>query len=257
MAHRISETDLRVKWLIDGQEGVEKTFEKQRKDIADWTKKVDEAKAALAKLTMEGKAGTDAYKDQAKVLAQNEAALNKSKQGLESLYRQQKLTTMNMAELQRHIKVTNNELKYTDPGSDKWIKLSRELKATKDRLKELSDQSAATQGALGKLSKIRVGTIAVIHSVSSAVRGVSKAIGTIADFEQANANLSTIIGKNVDDIGMLTESAKQLGATTEYTASQVTFLQTELAKLGFKENGVVMLSKIEKMKAIHNLNRSV
>ena len=151
-----------------------------------------------------------------------------------------------MAELQRHIKVTNNELKYTDPGSDKWIKLSRELKATKDRLKELSDQSAATQGALGKLSKIRVGTIAVIHSVSSAVRGVSKAIGTIADFEQANANLSTIIGKNVDDIGMLTESAKQLGATTEYTASQVTFLQTELAKLGFKENGVVMLSKIEK-----------
>ena len=76
MAHRISETDLRVKWLIDGQEGVEKTFEKQRKDIADWTKKVDEAKAALAKLTMEGKAGTDAYKDQAKVLAQNEAAHN-------------------------------------------------------------------------------------------------------------------------------------------------------------------------------------
>ena len=59
------------------------------------------------------------------------------------------------------------------------------------------------------------------------------------DFEQANANLSTIIGKNVKDIEALTYSAMGLGRTTEYTASQVTLLQTELAKLGFKENSIM------------------
>ncbi|HBH09060.1 MAG TPA: phage tail tape measure protein, partial [Rikenellaceae bacterium] len=66
-----------------------------------------------------------------------------------------------------------------------------------------------------------------------------KAFQKIVDFEQANANLSTIIGKNVKDIEALTYSAMELGRTTEYTASQVTLLQTELAKLGFKENSIM------------------
>lgn len=110
MAHRISDTDLRVKWLLEGQEGVEKAFKKQEEDIAKWTKQVDAAKDALAKLAKEGKEETKEYENQTKVLNQNKAALEKSKQGLESLYRQQKLTTMNMAELRRHIKVANNEL---------------------------------------------------------------------------------------------------------------------------------------------------
>ena len=60
----------------------------------------------------------------------------------------------------------------------------------------------------------------------------------MADFEQANANLATILGKNVKDIEQLTESALNLGRTTEYTASQVTQLQTELAKLGFSEGQI-------------------
>ena len=85
--------------------------------------------------------------------------------------------------------------------------------------------------------------VAAFAAMAGAIRGISKAIGTIADFEQANANLSTIIGKSVKDIGVLTESAKQLGATTEYTASQVTFLQTELAKLGFKGSDILNMEE--------------
>ena len=110
-------------------------------------------------------------------------------------------------------------------------------------MKELQDQSKATGGALESLSKLKAGDVAAFAAMAGAIRGISKAIGTIADFEQANANLSTIIGKNVKDIGVLTESAKQLGATTEYTASQVTFLQTELAKLGFKGSDILNMEE--------------
>lgn len=150
---------------------------------------------------------------------------------------------MTMNELSKHIKLTKTALANAVPGTDNWKRLNQELKESKTRMKELQDQSKATGGALENLSKLKAGTVAAFAAMAGTIRGVSKAIGTIADFEQANANLSTIIGKNVDDIGMLTESAKQLGATTEYTASQVTFLQTELAKLGFKENDITNMQE--------------
>lgn len=150
---------------------------------------------------------------------------------------------MTMNELSKHIKLTKTALANAVPGTENWKRLNQELKESKTRMKELQDQSKATGGALENLSKLKAGTVAAFAAMAGTIRGVSKAIGTIADFEQANANLSTIIGKNVDDIGMLTESAKQLGATTEYTASQVTFLQTELAKLGFKENDITKMQE--------------
>lgn len=69
-----------------------------------------------------------------------------------------------------------------------------------------------------------------------AMVGILKsATKVIGEFEQANANLATILGKSRSEITDLTLSAKQLGNTTEWSASQVTALQTELAKLGFNE----------------------
>lgn len=119
---------------------------------------------------------------------------------------------MTMNELSKHIKLTKTALANAVPGTDNWKRLNQELKESKTRMKELQDQSKATGGALENLSKLKAGTVAAFAAMAGTIRGVSKAIGTIADFEQANANLSTIIGKNVGDIGMLTESAKQLGA---------------------------------------------
>lgn len=150
---------------------------------------------------------------------------------------------MTMNELQKHIKLTKTALANAVPGTENWKHLNNELRESRARMKELQDQSKATGGALQSLSKIKAGAVAALAAVSGAIRGAGKAIGTIADFEQANANLSTIIGKNINDIQGLTESAKKLGSTTEYTASQVTFLQTELAKLGFKEADILNMEE--------------
>ena len=74
-------------------------------------------------------------------------------------------------------------------------------------------------------------------------RYVTGSIKTLREFEQANADLSTILGTTRDGMKSLTESAKSLGRTTEYTASQVTELQTALAKLGFKEGQIMGMQK--------------
>lgn len=69
------------------------------------------------------------------------------------------------------------------------------------------------------------------------------AAGTIMSFEAANSTLAAILGKNKEDIAELTAAAERLGRDTMFTASQVTQLQTELSKLGFKQQPILDMQR--------------
>ena len=89
-------------------------------------------------------------------------------------------------------------------------------------------------------STIALGAVGIVSSfVGYLTNGVQK----LREFEQANADLATILGVSVKDMKALTDSALSLGRTTEYTASQVTQLQTELAKLGFGQGSIISMQK--------------
>lgn len=94
--------------------------------------------------------------------------------------------------------------------------------------------------ALQGFTTVLSGTVGLIMIFVRQLTGSAK---TLREFEQANANLSTILGVTRDDMQNLTRSALQLGRTTEYTARQVTELQTELAKLGFGEGSIIAMQK--------------
>lgn len=178
-----------------------------------------------------------------KEIADVKQSLKASNQELADVRKDMKLSEMSISELSVRIRQLKTEMRYLDPNTPQWKSLNAELGKTKSRMSELSNQAKATGGVLQKLSSIKMGVMAAFAAVAGAIRGVASAIGKIADFEQADANLSTIIGKNVNDIKRLTDSAMELGRTTEYTASQVTQLQTELAKLGYKEDSITQMQK--------------
>ena len=94
--------------------------------------------------------------------------------------------------------------------------------------------------ALQGFSTIALGTVGIILQFVNYLTGAYK---TMREFEQANANLSTILGVTRDKMKALTDSALSLGRSTEYTASQVTQLQTELAKLGFGQGSIIAMQK--------------
>ena len=96
------------------------------------------------------------------------------------------------------------------------------------------------QKALQGFSTVMFGTIGIIMSF---VRYLTSAAKTMREFEQANANLSTILGTTREEMKALTDSALSLGRTTEYTARQVVELQTELAKLGFGQGSIIAMQK--------------
>lgn len=102
-----------------------------------------------------------------------------------------------------------------------------------------SDLTLAAKG-LKALSTIGLGTVTMLISLTKYLTGAAR---TMRDFEQANADLSTILGVNVKDMEALTNTALSLGRSTEYTASQVTQLQTELAKLGFGQGSIISMQK--------------
>jgi TP901 family phage tail tape measure protein len=64
---------------------------------------------------------------------------------------------------------------------------------------------------------------------------ITDAIGIVTEFEKANSKLQAVLGASgtAGAMELMSNQAKELGASTAFTATEVAGLQTELAKLGF------------------------
>lgn len=69
-------------------------------------------------------------------------------------------------------------------------------------------------------------------------------IGIFADFEQANASLSSVMSSGTEvDFKILSNDAKRLGAITAKTATEVVGLQEAFARLGFERPEIVNMTE--------------
>ena len=143
-----------------------------------------------------------------------------------------------------------DELSRVDREGLKGKQLQKDINALTKEIKDAEYATQRYQRNVGNyksaLEGFRAGWVGLAAGVMLARRAfnvISKEYKVIADFEQANANLSTILGVNKNQMDALRESALELGRTTEYTASQVTSLQTELAKLGFTQEQIMNMQK--------------
>lgn len=82
-----------------------------------------------------------------------------------------------------------------------------------------------------------------VQALNKSMETFRDAFGTLVDFEKANSKLAAILQTNKEGIGDLTQAAELLGRKTVYTASNVTELQTELAKLGFAKDEILASEK--------------
>lgn len=120
-------------------------------------------------------------------------------------------------------------------------RLNATLAETNKRLDQIIAKSQKAGQGMGVTGKNLMRTWArfssTLWSVIGAIRLFTNTFGAavknIASFQQANANLATIMQVSRKEIETLTNDALMLGRTTEWTASQVTELQTALAKLGY------------------------
>lgn len=91
--------------------------------------------------------------------------------------------------------------------------------ATK-RLRELEGQSVRNEGAAARLNKSLKGMAAEFAAVTAATFGMQAIVSTLAGFEKSMAAVAAITRATDAELAALRDTAKQLGATTEFTASQ-------------------------------------
>ena len=113
-------------------------------------------------------------------------------------------------------------------GAKGMSSLSKGLMSAKDGVMRMIP-------ALGSLTAAfaATGIGAIVIAVVALGAAMLGAVKKGAEFGKALSNLKGISGAANDEIAALSQQAKDLGASTAFTATQVLKLQTELAKLGF------------------------
>lgn len=182
-------------------------------------KKLQELKKAQREQNKALKDGDDAYKKLSKSVRD---AKNQSKTLGAELLALEKSGQKNTKAYKDLAKQYEQVTRTAQQGDKQLKKLD---KTVGDNFRNVGNYEKATRG----LSKA-LGALGVAFGVSQVVRNVT---GIIADFDQAVTDLSAISGKTAEELEPLNKQAKELGATTQFSATQVTGLQIELAKLGF------------------------
>lgn len=247
MGKVVKEEDLRLNIIVNGNDTRKKIGELTR-SVQDLNTENKKLEAERKKLRDAGQKDSQQYKDLTAKIEANKVTMKGYQQQINSLRSSMKVSEMTMGELQQRAKQLNAQLRNAAPGTKQYAQLNNQLKQVNTRFAELKGQTKGIAGITDKLglSKMTafVGKLFVYYNVLKGIFNLfSGGINKIKDFEQANVNLSTILGVSVTQMLGLTKSALELGRTTEYTASQVTNLQTELAKLGFGQQAIMQMQK--------------
>lgn len=127
-------------------------------------------------------------------------------------------------------KAFSSAAKAADRLEKETSQLSRSHKSAASSMDLVASKAG---GMAGKI----VGAAAAYVSISAAIDGYSRALSYIGEvggnFEQAMANTKAVLQPTEREFAALSQSAKNLGATTVFTASQAGDAYTELGKLGF------------------------
>ena len=109
-------------------------------------------------------------------------------------------------------------------------------------------QFNAKLGALkGQIRRDTKNIAAMGRNMSMGITAPLLAIGVTsfkvaADFEQSMAKVKAVSGATGDEFKSLEDNAKELGRTTRFTASEVSALQLEYAKLGFSADEITQVT---------------
>ena len=164
--------------------------------------------------------------------AQNKAIKTEVALGDKQINTLEKLRARNAA-----IKIAKDKVNYTTKKGQEAIK---KLNAELNKNNKILDKNASKLGKLknnignyGSALRGLGSALGITAGITGLVTALKGAFNIVKDFEQGQADLASVLGVSVDQMSALTKQAKELGATTTFTASQVSELQKEYAKLGF------------------------
>lgn len=236
------ELDLKAQKAQEEIHRITKATEELRKQNQAYRKE----KAALERVEGDH---TAEYKRLNDAIAENTRQIEANKRAMETEREKIDISRMTAAQLGKELKNLKRELANTSKATnpEQYRKLEDKIRRVEKAYAEATRSSRGFLASLLSLDKIATSIkgffmglgMVITTQVIGAFRQLTT---TIIEFERSNSKLAAVLGTNIDGVSRLTEQAKFLGRTTTATASQVTGLQTELAKLGFSQDVIEKLT---------------
>lgn len=149
-------------------------------------------------------------------------------------------------ELKKRTKELKRELDGLEVGSKRFKELQGEITQNQATIRRFNrslrdTKSLATRVGQGMTNAFKRvgGVIAGAFAVNAIIDFTKTAINTIKDFEQQIAIVGAVSGASKQELELLAKSARDLGKSSLFTATEVAQLQEELAKLGFTTQEII------------------
>lgn len=213
------------------------------KESANATKK------EMVELEKQGKKGSTEWVNLRKSLTEYNKKIAVNSEKMKEVSTRFDTSSMTVAQLKKRLKDLTKELNNTSKAlhPEEWRKTEKEISRCREALRQAEAPTRTLWDRFKNfpsIAKMVEGGFLAIGTViiSQMVGAFKNLFVTIQDFERANSKLASVLGTTIDGVSRLTDQAKYLGRTTTATASQVTGLQTELAKLGFTQDVIEKLT---------------
>ncbi|WGD88813.2 phage tail tape measure protein [Bacillus subtilis] len=201
-------------------------FEKNRTAVGVWGNELKTAQVTEKSLTQE----LENHKRKVKALerAYADSAIKKGKDAKETqtLARRLNNATAQMNKTQNALNSTTQRIKALEEAAKR---ASSRIRIMGERMDSIGGKMRSVGSSVAMTSGIAFGALAL--SLRDAVQ-----VGI--DFEKQMSKVQAISGGSAAEIAKLREQAKELGATTVFTASQAADAQGFLAMAGFKVNDI-------------------
>lgn len=163
-------------------------------------------------------------------------------------------TKQKLASLQEAARQANEQLARGEITQSQYDALQREIIETTQQLRELENQANQSAVALQKLaaSGEKLKTIGdnisgIGEKLTPITAGVvalgTAAVKTAADFESGMSQVAAVSGASAEEMALLSEKAREMGASTKFSASEAAEAMNYMAMAGWKSEQ--MLGGIE------------
>lgn len=183
------------------------------------------------------------------LIRSNKRDIEANNRAMEKARKEIDISRMSAADLGKELKRLKGELNKTSKTlyPERYRELENEIRRVEKAHAEATRSTRGFLASLLSLDKIATSIKGFFMGLGMVI--MTQVIGAfkqltniIQDFERANSKLASVLGTTIDGVSRLTDQAKYLGRTTTATASEVTGLQTELAKLGFTQDVIEKLT---------------
>jgi len=133
----------------------------------------------------------------------------------------------------------------TKEGKNQYENLTKAIRKNETRLQKYDEEINRHQKKVGRytdaingLIRRFIGALGLAGALTTVISLFKNGFRTIVQFNKSVSVLKSISGATTKEVKLLSNQAKDLGASTQFTAKQIIELDTELAKLGFSSGQI-------------------